>query len=46
VSEGWKRPWEIAQPPERFLQAFEQAGEALGAGDVGEVDPTTGERKC
>src|SRR4051812_20022366 len=35
-----------AQPPELFLQAFEQAGEAVVAGDSFEVDPATGERRC
>jgi predicted DsbA family dithiol-disulfide isomerase len=35
-----------AQPPELFLQAFEQAGEAVVAGDACEVDTTTGEREC
>jgi predicted DsbA family dithiol-disulfide isomerase len=35
-----------AQPPELFLQAFEQAGEAPGAGEACEVDPTTGKREC
>jgi predicted DsbA family dithiol-disulfide isomerase len=35
-----------AQPPELFLQAFEQAGKAVVAGDACEVDPTTGKREC
>ena len=35
-----------AQPPELFLQAFEQAGEAAVAGEACEVDPTTGGREC
>jgi predicted DsbA family dithiol-disulfide isomerase len=35
-----------AQPPELFRQAFEQAGEAIVAGDSCEVDPTTGQREC
>jgi predicted DsbA family dithiol-disulfide isomerase len=35
-----------AQPPELFLQAFEQACEAVVAGDACEVDPTTGKREC
>jgi predicted DsbA family dithiol-disulfide isomerase len=35
-----------AQPPERFRQAFEQAGDPVGAGDACEVDPTTGKREC
>ena len=35
-----------AQPPELFLQAFEQASETVGAGDECEVDPTTGKRGC
>jgi predicted DsbA family dithiol-disulfide isomerase len=35
-----------AQSPELFLQAFEQAGEAVVAGGACEVDPTTGERGC
>ena len=35
-----------AQPPELFLQAFEQAGEAVVAGEACEVDPTTGKRGC
>ena len=35
-----------AQPPEMFLQAFEQAGEAVTVGEVCEVDPATGKREC
>jgi predicted DsbA family dithiol-disulfide isomerase len=35
-----------AQPPELFLQAFEQAGEAVVAGDACEVDPENGKREC
>jgi predicted DsbA family dithiol-disulfide isomerase len=35
-----------AQPPELFRQAFEQAGEAPGAGKAYEIDPTTGKRVC
>src|SRR4051794_22525658 len=35
-----------AQPPELFLQAFEQAGDPVVAGDACEVDPATGERTC
>jgi predicted DsbA family dithiol-disulfide isomerase len=35
-----------AQPPELFRQAFEQAGEAVVAGESCEVDPATGKRKC
>ena len=35
-----------AQPPELFLQAFEQAGEAVVAGEACEVDPATGKRGC
>ena len=35
-----------AQPPELFLQAFEQAAEAVVAGEVCEVDPATGKREC
>ena len=35
-----------AQPPELFLQAFEQAGEAAVAGEACEVDPATGKRGC
>ena len=35
-----------AQPPELFLQAFEQAGEAVVAGEACEVDPATGKREC
>ena len=35
-----------AQPPELFLRSFEQAGEAVVAGDACEVDPTTGKREC
>jgi predicted DsbA family dithiol-disulfide isomerase len=35
-----------AQPPELFLQAFEEAGEATVAGEVCELDPVTGERGC
>lgn len=35
-----------SQPPELFLQAFEQAGEAVVAGEACEVDPATGKRGC
>jgi len=35
-----------AQPPELFQQAFEQAGEAVVAGEACELDPTTGKRGC
>jgi predicted DsbA family dithiol-disulfide isomerase len=35
-----------AQPPELFRQAFEQAGEAVVAGEACQVDPTTGKRGC
>ena len=35
-----------AQPPELFRQAFEQAGEAVVAGEACEVDPATGKREC
>lgn len=35
-----------AQPPELFLQAFEQAGEVDMAGEVCEVDPATGKLEC
>ena len=35
-----------AQPPELFRQAFEQAGEAVVAGEACEVDPATGKRGC
>jgi predicted DsbA family dithiol-disulfide isomerase len=35
-----------AQPPELFLQAFEQAGDWVGAGEACEVAPTTGNREC
>ena len=35
-----------AQPPELFLQAFEQAGEATMAGKACEVDQATGKREC
>jgi predicted DsbA family dithiol-disulfide isomerase len=35
-----------AQPPELFRQAFEQAGDPVGAGEACEVDPTTGKRGC
>jgi predicted DsbA family dithiol-disulfide isomerase len=35
-----------AQPPELFLQAFEQAGEAIVAGEACEVAPATGKREC
>jgi predicted DsbA family dithiol-disulfide isomerase len=35
-----------AQPPELFLQAFEQAGEAVVAGEACEVDTATGKREC
>ncbi len=31
-----------AQPPELLLQAFEQVGEAVVAGQACEVDPATG----
>lgn len=41
-----KVPLSGAQPPELFRQAFEQAGEAVVAGEACEVDPTTGKRKC
>jgi predicted DsbA family dithiol-disulfide isomerase len=33
-----------AQPPELFRQAFEQAGDSVGAGEACEVDPATGKR--
>jgi predicted DsbA family dithiol-disulfide isomerase len=35
-----------AQPPELFLQAFEQAGEAVVSGEACEVEPATGRRDC
>lgn len=35
-----------AQPPELFLQAFEQVGEAFVAGEACEVDSATGGRWC
>jgi predicted DsbA family dithiol-disulfide isomerase len=35
-----------AQSPEMFLQVFEQAAEEVVAGEVCEVDPVTGKRKC
>ena len=35
-----------AQPPELFRQAFEQAGEAVVAGEACGVDPTMGKRGC
>jgi predicted DsbA family dithiol-disulfide isomerase len=35
-----------AQPPELFLQAFEQAGESIVAGEACEVAPATGKREC
>jgi predicted DsbA family dithiol-disulfide isomerase len=35
-----------AQPPGLFRQAFEQAGDPVGAGEACEVDPTTGKREC
>ncbi len=35
-----------AQPPELFQQAFEQAAEAVVAGEACEVDPATGKRGC
>ena len=35
-----------AQPPGLFRQAFEQAGEAVVAGEACEVAPTTGKRGC
>jgi predicted DsbA family dithiol-disulfide isomerase len=35
-----------AQPPDMFLQAFEQAGETVVAGEACEVDPATGTRDC
>jgi predicted DsbA family dithiol-disulfide isomerase len=35
-----------AQPPERFRQAFEQAGDPVGAGEACEVDSETGKRGC
>src|SRR3954451_16578024 len=35
-----------AQPPELLRQAFEQAGEAIVAGELCEVDPATGKRGC
>jgi predicted DsbA family dithiol-disulfide isomerase len=35
-----------AQPPEQFLQAFEQASEEIAASDNCDVDPVTGKRGC
>jgi predicted DsbA family dithiol-disulfide isomerase len=35
-----------AQPPELFRQAFEQAGDPVGAGEACEIDPATGKREC
>lgn len=35
-----------AQPPGRFLQAFEQAGEAVGEEETCDFDPVTGGREC
>jgi len=35
-----------AQPPELFLQAFEQADESVVTGESCQVDPATGEREC
>ncbi|AMV40154.1 DsbA family oxidoreductase [Planctomyces sp. SH-PL62] len=35
-----------AQPPELFLQAFEQAGEGVVAGESCEIDSETGGRGC
>ena len=35
-----------AQPPELFRQAFEKAGDSVGAGEACEVDPATGKRGC
>jgi predicted DsbA family dithiol-disulfide isomerase len=35
-----------AQPPELFRQAFEQAEEAVVAGEACKVDPATGKREC
>jgi predicted DsbA family dithiol-disulfide isomerase len=35
-----------AQPPELFRQAFEQAGDSVGAGEACEMDPATGKRRC
>jgi len=35
-----------AQPPELFRQAFEQAGAAVVAGEVCEIDPATGKKEC
>jgi predicted DsbA family dithiol-disulfide isomerase len=35
-----------AQPPEMFLQAFDQAGEAVVAAEACEVDPAAGRREC
>lgn len=35
-----------AQPPELFLKAFEQAGEAVVTGEACEVGPATGRRTC
>ena len=35
-----------AQPPELFLQAFEQAGETLVTRETCEVDSATGKLRC
>jgi predicted DsbA family dithiol-disulfide isomerase len=35
-----------AQPPELFLQTFEQAGDSVGAGEACEVDRATDKRGC
>lgn len=35
-----------AQPPERFRQAFEQAGEAVLPGNACVVDPASGRQEC
>lgn len=35
-----------AQPSELFLQAFEQAGEAVGGGEACEADPATRKPRC
>jgi predicted DsbA family dithiol-disulfide isomerase len=35
-----------AQPPELFRQAFEQAEEAVVAGEACEVEPATGKQEC
>jgi predicted DsbA family dithiol-disulfide isomerase len=35
-----------AQPPDLFRQAFEQAEEAVVAGEACKVDPATGKREC